>query len=72
MNPSTIWTMYARELPAEAVPVQQVERGAQTIMRLCLGCGQQMPHLVGYKTCILCEMDNDQDITTSGQDDDPA
>lgn len=31
--------------------------GQQTIMRLCATCQQQMPHKVGARCCILCELD---------------
>jgi hypothetical protein len=34
--------------------------GQHTIMKLCAGCGQQMPHQVGAKVCILCAGEKDE------------
>ncbi len=33
--------------------------GRMTIMKLCQGCGQQMPHEIGKKTCLLCELEHE-------------
>jgi hypothetical protein len=42
--------------------------GQATIMKLCQECGQQMPHVVGAKVCILC--DGDEQPATKREDDD--
>ena len=33
--------------------------GQATIMKLCVNCNEQMPHKVGAKVCILCEMEEE-------------
>lgn len=33
--------------------------GRMTIMKLCQGCGVQMPHEIGKKTCLLCELEHE-------------
>ena len=40
--------------------------GQHTIMKLCGTCHQQMPHKVGARRCILCELD---DVESSGKND---
>jgi hypothetical protein len=42
--------------------------GQATIMKQCQECGQQMPHVVGAKVCILC--DGDDQPATQREDDD--
>jgi hypothetical protein len=34
-----------------------VADGQQTITKMCTRCAMQMPHKVGAKVCILCEME---------------
>lgn len=43
--------------------------GQQTIMKQCQGCGEQMPHVVGAKVCILCDGDEQQPATQREDDD---
>lgn len=33
--------------------------GRMTIMKLCGQCGEQMPHEIGKKVCILCAMNDE-------------
>lgn len=62
MNPSTIWTVCARDVnlitPTPTADSYQPRENPQTLTKICVRCDTQSPHLMGHTVCIYCEMDD--------------
>lgn len=56
---SSTFATHARTATVTTESPRIMMDGRMTITKLCQGCGEQMPHEIGKKTCLLCELEHE-------------